>query len=175
MSPERNQGQTSFEEVISKAKEMMLRDGAHDPILIIDGGGNLAFMQIPDLPESPKEKSWLLQSLGQMAAKNGIAYQLNQVFMVTEGWLSMPNKNDGTEIRPSRDPNRKEVLIISGAQVIEEKKFARIFEILRDRDQHVVELEEVLFKQQQAELTFKVPLLDAFIDGFKGVFRAKYN
>ena len=95
MSPERNQNPLTLEQIISNAKEIMFRDGNHVPMLIIEGGKSLVAGQIPDLPETHKKRVELMRSLGQAAAKSGRVDQLQQVFMVTEGWMSVA-REDGT-------------------------------------------------------------------------------
>src|SRR5215217_1934180 len=113
MSPERDQNRISIQEIISNAKEIMFRDGNHVPILIAEGGKSLIAGQIPDLPETHGERMELLRFLGQVAAKSGRVDQLRQVFMISEGWMSAPSEDKPTDVKPSQDPNRKEVLIIS--------------------------------------------------------------
>ena len=116
MSPERNQYYITIEEIISNAKEVMLREGKHIPVLIVEGGKNLIAGQIPNMPPTHGERVELMRFLGQAAAKSGKIDQLKQVFMVTEGWMSEPSEDIPERIRPSGDPNKKEVLIISMIQ-----------------------------------------------------------
>jgi hypothetical protein len=73
--------------------------------------------QIPNMPPTHGERVELMRFLGQAAAKSGRINQLQQVFMVTEGWMSEPREEKGELIRPSEDPNRKEVLIVSAIQM----------------------------------------------------------
>src|SRR6266700_2813126 len=113
MSPEKEQGNITLEEIISDAKEIMLRDGNHVPILIVEGSKNSAAGQIPKLPETHKEKMKVMHRFGQVVANSGRIDQLKQVFMVTEGWMSIASPDEQVELRPSEDPNRKEVLVIS--------------------------------------------------------------
>ncbi len=175
MSPERKEYQISFEEVISNAKEIMLREGEHVPVLIVEGGKNLVVGRIPDMPATHGERVELMRFLGHAAAKSGRVNQLQQVFMVTEGWMSMADEDKPAEMRPSEDPNRKEVLIISAIQVQEHKKQIKLFEIRRDSNEQVVSLEEFLPDEKKKDETVDVPLLDAFVQGFQLTFRTKFN
>ena len=175
MSPERNQNPITLEEIISNAKEIMLRDGKHVPVLIIEAGKNLVVGQIPDMPATHGERVELMRFLGQAAAKSGRVDQLQQVFMVSEGWMSMASEDKPAEIRPSQDPNRKEVLIISAMQMKERKKHLKVFEILRDSNEHVVGLEEFLPDEKKKDESVEIPLLDAFVQGFKLAFRTRFN
>src|SRR5215207_7000953 len=108
MSPERKQEHITLDEIISNAKEIMLRDGNHVPVLIVEAGNSLLAGQITNLPETHGERMELMRFLGQAAAKSGRVDQLQQVFMVTEGWMSEPSKDIPVRIKPSEDPNRKE-------------------------------------------------------------------
>jgi hypothetical protein len=74
---------------------------------------------------------------------------------------------------PSQDPKRKEVLIISGIQMRERKKYLKIFGILRDRNEQFVDLEEILPDEKKKDETVEIPLLDAFVQGFQMAFQIK--
>jgi len=175
MSPERSQYQISLEEIVSNAKEILLRDGQHIPTLIVEGSKSLVSGQIPDLPATHGERVELMRFLGQAAAKSGRVNQLQQIFMVTEGWMSEPIEDKPTDLPPSQDPNRKEVLIISAVQMKERKKQLRLFEILRDSNEQVLSLEEILPDEMKKDGKVDVPLLDAFVQGFQTAFRARFN
>jgi len=175
MSPERDQHRVSIEEIISNAKEIMLRDGNHVPILIVEAGKNLVAGQIQDMPETHGERMELMRFLGQAAAKSGRVDQLQQVFMVSEGWMSVASNDKPADIRPSEDPEKKEVLIISAMQIKERKKQLKVFEILRDSNEQVVSVEEFLPDEKKKDESVEVPLLDAFVQGFQMAFRTKFN
>ena len=95
--------------------------------------------------------------------------------MVSEGWMSEPREDKPTDIRPSLDPNRKEVLIISAIQMTERQKQMEIFEIVRDSAEQVVSLEKFLPDTEKKDERVDVPLLDAFVQGFQTAFRTKYD
>lgn len=175
MSPERGQDRISFEEIISNAKEIMIRDGKHVPILIMEASKNSVVGRIPDMPETHGERRELMRFLGQAAAKSGRVDQLQQVFMVSEGWMSMASEDQPVEIRPSQDPHRKEVLIIAAMQMKERKKHLKLFEILRDSNEQVVGFEDFLPGEEKKDESVEIPLLEAFVYGFRTAFRTKFN
>ena len=175
MSPEREQDHITIEEIISNAKEIMLRDGSHIPTLIVEGSKSLVGGQIPDLPPTHGERVELMRFLGQAAAKSGRVDQLQQVFMVSEGWMNEPSEDKSTNMRPSEDPNRKEVLIISAIQMKERKKQMEIFEVVRNSDEQVVSFEKFLPDTEKKVESVDIPLLDAFVQGFQTAFRTKFN
>jgi hypothetical protein len=171
MSPEREQDHITIEEIISKAKEIMLRDGQHVPTLIMEASNLLVASPLPSMPVTYGEKVEFMRFVGQVAAKSGRFDQLQQVFMVTEGWMSESREN----VRPSQDPNKKEVLIISAIQMKERKKQMEILEILRDDKEQVVGLEAYLPDKEKKDEKVDIPLLDAFVQGFQTAFRTKFN
>ena len=113
------------------------------PILIVEGSRNLIASQIPEMPETHGERMELMRFIGQAAAKSSRVGKLEQVFFISEGWMSMAKEDKPPEMRPSEDPNRKEVLIISGLQIKERKKILKLFEMVRDHSKQVVDLPEI--------------------------------
>ncbi len=174
MSPEREQHQVDLEDIVSTAKEVMFKLGKHVPTLTIETSKKVLVGQIPDMPATHGERMELMRFLGQAAAKSGRVDQLHQVFMVHEGWMSVSSEDKPAEMRPSQDPNRKEVLIVSAIQIKERKKHIRVFEILRNKTEVVVDLEEFLPEANKDEQT-EVPLLEAFVQGFQFTFQARFN
>lgn len=174
MSPERNQNPITLEEIISNAKEIMVRDGKHVPVLIMEADNKVVAGQITDMPPTHGERVELMRFLGQAAAKSGRVNYLQQVFMVTEGWMSEPKEDKGRFIPPSEDPTRKEVLIVSAIHIRARKKHLKIYEIVRDQHEQVTGMEEFVPENPQ-ESSIEVPLLDAFVQGFQTGFRIKYN
>jgi hypothetical protein len=178
MTPEREgpeQNHISFEEVISNATEIMLRDGEHVPVVIMEASNNIVVGQIPEMPATHGERVELMRFLGQAAAKSGRVDQLQQVFMISEGWMSEPTKDKPTDMSPSQDPNRKEVLIISAIQKRKHEKRLKLFEILRGSNEKVVGLKEILPEEDKKDESVEIPLLEAFVHGFQIAFRTKFN
>ncbi len=176
MSPERrgDKYRISFEEVTSNAKEIMRKDGHHVPILIVEGSKNFIVSQIQEMPETHRERMELMRFFGMTAAKSGKVGRLEQVFFISEGWMSVANEGKLPENGPSQDPNRKEVLIISGLQLNGFKKSLRLFEMVRNQGKQVVDLPELLAPQRE-EGDIEIPLLDAFAQGFRLAIQMKVN
>src|SRR5687768_7435798 len=175
MSPEREQNSVTIEEIISNAKEIMLRDGKHVPVLIVEADRKVAAGQIPDMPPTHGERVELMLFLGQAAGKSGRIDSLQQVFMVQEAWMSVATEDKPPQSRPSQDPNRKEVLVVSGIEIKDYKKHMRVFEILRDKHDQVVGFEEFAPDEKKKDHSVEVPLLDAFVNGFQTAFRTKFS
>jgi len=169
MSPERERYHIGFEEIVSNAKDVILKDGKHVPILIVDGGQGLLIRQLNELPATHQERAELLRFVGMTTAMSGKLKSLNQVFMVSEGWMSLARKDGQPMIPPSQDPDRKEVLIVSGMQLEGNRKHLRLFEILRYGENNGVDLQE-LFPDANQNGPVEVPLLEAFVHGFQFSF-----
>lgn len=172
MSPERKTWSLSFDEIVFNAKEIILKDGMHVPTIIVEGNKNLIAGQVRDMPYTHGERVELMRFLGQATARSGKIQELRQVFMISEGWLSVPKDGETENLRPSQDPDRKEVLIVSGIKIQERKKQIKALEIVRDGDSRVSRLEEFLPDAKENE-TIDIPLLDAFVWGFQMAFRAR--
>ncbi len=102
-----------------------MQDGQHVPVLIVEGSKSLVVSQIQAMPDTHGERLELMRFFGQAAAKSGKVGKLEQVFLISEGWMSVASKDKPLEMRPSQDPARKEVLIISGLELKGLKKSLR--------------------------------------------------
>jgi hypothetical protein len=141
----------------------------------MEADNKLSTGQIPNMPPTHGERVELLRFLGQTVAESGRIDQLQQVFMVSDGWMSTPSEDRPAKLRPSEDPARKEVLIISAIQMKERKKQMEILEVLRDSHNQVVGFEDFLPGMKKKDESIDIPLLDAFVQGYETAFRAKYN
>lgn len=171
---ERERPLMSFEEFIPLAAEMLLSTGKVIPAVIMETNGELVVGQMPDMPAIHSERAELMRFFGEEAAKSGRIEQLQQVFMVTEGWMSEGSGEESKDVRPSSDPDRKEVLVISAIQVKEQKKLLRILEIIRGNDKKVTGLREFL-PDREEKGSVELPLLEAFVQAFQAAYRARFN
>ena len=69
--------------------------------------------------------------------------------------------------RPSQDPKRKEVLVISNLSTSEQESRLVIFEMVRDVEGQLAELRDIQLPGENEESHAETPLLDAFVDGFR--------
>jgi hypothetical protein len=172
--PEQGQDFVSFEEVMFAAKETILKNGNHIPTLILTSSGEILIGQIPDMPDTHAKRMALMYFLGELATNQGQVDQLEQVFLVSEGWMSMTAKEKQEDLPPSLDPDIKEVLIISSLTVRTNQKHIQLFEILRNNTDQTVDLMELLSEGNKDE-TVETPLLEAFVRGYKSALRARLN
>jgi len=175
MSPERRgKYQVNFEQVALNAKELTLRDGHHVPILIVEGSMKYLINTFREMPDTHQARAQMMDLIGRTFATNGRIGRLRQVFFICEGWMSMGRKENLPKIRPSEDPDRLEVLIISGLQVEGNKKNLILFQMDRDNQNRLVDLREIKPSGERAG-EVEVPLLDAFVKGFQGAIREQVS
>ena len=91
--------------------------------------------------------------------------ELQQVIFIPEGWMST---GEGTppESRPSQDPARKEVLLVSELMIRDHCSRVAIFEMVRDVKGELTELRDLQLPGEYDQGQAETPLLDAFADGF---------
>src|SRR5258706_1581238 len=176
MLPERkgNTYSISFEEVTLVAKEMTLKNGGHEALFIMDGSKHIIAGGVGTLPATHDSRIRLMQSAGRYAARSGEVGRLRQVFMISEGWMSRSKEGKPLKMRPIHDPDRKEVLIVSGLQIQEQLKYLKMFEMKRDQDGRLINLEE-LIPDTGKNGKIEIPLVDAFAEGFQLAFRELSN
>ena len=175
MTPEREHNQISFDEIASNAKEHLLESGEHLPALILEASNDIFVGEIPDVPGTHGDRMELMRLLGESAANGGKVGQLSQVFMISEGWMSMGAKDKPAVMSPSEDPNRKEVLIVSSINILEDMKRIELFEIFRDENKKVIDLTRLLPDEDKKDESVKIPLLETFVQSFRIAYQAKNN
>ncbi len=169
MSPERPRRERepiSIEAVACIACEVALRDGGHVPSVIAEGTTDVVVGSLPEIPDTHELRVELLHAAGQALGESAVVGALTQVYFITEGWMSMV-RPDGTMQRPpSEDPDRKEVLCISGLRVEDARSTLIVFEMARDQDGALTDLRP-LHAEIEGKDRVESPLLTAFADGYR--------
>ena len=155
--------QITLEAVARKAQEVMLEDGHHVPTLIVSGYGQVAVLQVRDLADTSEARFQQLERIGFTLAQQSNRVIPEQVFIITEGWMSTLAKHETPLVRPSEDPNRKEVLLVSDLNVDGYKSSAMVFEMIRGKGQKVTGLRPMEMEDSDGTAS---PLLEAFVQGF---------
>lgn len=101
MSTERQPGWFTLEEVIGLAKETILRDGHHVPTIIADGEAAPAIHQLIPFPETHEGRVRRMLAAGLAMGQSGRLGALMQVFLVSEGWVSVADKDRPPQVPPS--------------------------------------------------------------------------
>lgn len=154
-----------FESVVELAKETALRDGGHVPTLVIDATHQPVILQIPELASTHEMRVEQMFIAGMALAQHAHVGRLRQIVFVSEGWMSEPQEGQLPEIPPSQDPNRREVLFITGYEPRTGQTRGVILEMIRDQEETLRELREFA-TPGVGEEQVKSPLVDAFLRGF---------
>ncbi len=158
---EPQRGPLTIEQVAAIAKETILRDGYHIPMMLVDGSKNHVAIQITEVGDTFEERQRQMFQAGFALAQENVIGSLEQVFFVTEAWMSAGTQDKEPVYPPSQDPNRKEILFISCLNVLTRENEALTFEMIRDAEGKLVEL-----TQLQRSTEAESPLLNAFVVGF---------
>ena len=88
-------------------------------------------LSLKDFPDDPAEKHLAIQTTGYNVGKKAELGELVRVFLISEAWVSIPTAGKLPNVRPSKDPARREALIISSLAV-DRTTALTIFHIERD-------------------------------------------
>jgi hypothetical protein len=157
----------TLEEIVRIAKEVALQHGGHVPTLIAEGNKRAFGGQIANLPETHEDRVRWMHSAGYALAQSEEVGDLRQVFFISEGWMIVGEEDGPPASRPSQDPRRKEVLVISNRSTREQESRLVIFEMVRDVEGKLAELKDIQLPGENEERHAETPLLDAFVDGFR--------
>lgn len=168
-------GSLTLEVMAHIAKETALRNGGHAPTVIAEGSAGLVAGHLLEMPDAHEAKVRQMFISGYALGQSGKTGRLEQVYFISEGWMSVAEGDLPLEWPPSRDPERREVLII--AQTRLEKGETRLvcLEMVRDGDGRLTDLQPFQPPQMEdAGGRFESPLLDAFVNGYHAA-TARFN
>ncbi len=166
MSKERIQGQPDIESIAISAKETLLRDGHHLPMVIGVGNEGQGIAQLAGNLETNEERTRAMWILGKVFRKDGRLGQLHKVFFVSEGWMSVATKTSGNIIRPSQDPSRLEVLVVSELDLLNRKTNMLLYEMVRNEKGELREIKPYQVDGGKSGLETRSSLLEAFFRGY---------
>ena len=161
-----------MKDVTRMARAVMLEHGSHYPIVLVEGsqGGFTGLLK-----EFPAEHEAKVEEMARAGAyfvqRQGRIGALRRVFFICEGWMSLAREGKAPEVRPSEDPDRREVLLMTELDVEKAGLGFVILEVIRDPDGNVVELREMDLGMDGARA--ESDLLPAFVAGFWAGSRAK--
>jgi hypothetical protein len=104
-----------------------------------------------------------MRTLGQQFAREDRHGELKQLSMVSEAWMSLPKGGKLPAYRPSQDPDRTEVLIITQLTVATRACQMAIYRMVRDQAGTLATLETIGLP---GAVTAESPLLEAFLEGY---------
>lgn len=154
----------TIEQVAQIARENMLRDGYHVPMVLAEGSRQEVVMQIAEIGKTFAERERQMVQAGFALAQTGVVGILHQVFYVGEGWMSVGERGQEPHYPPSQDPTRKEVLLIMSFNAQTGQSDGRVWEMVRDATGKLVDV--VAFEELEKGTGAESPLLVAFVAGF---------
>jgi hypothetical protein len=175
MSPEKLQQKkeykAQFEDIVDQAKELVLTGEYYVPKVVFETNHRIFLNQVDPLPDNWRA---FMRKLGASAASQGNGYNLDQIFLICDGWVDRESLWEEGEDPLAAETWPKEVLIVSGLRIDEKKEYMRLFEMVRDIDEKVIALPEVVLPEGE-NVTRELPLLQAFCRGFAKELRAIKN
>src|SRR5579859_2383557 len=161
---------TTLTEIIEMAEEVLLREGQHMPTVMVIGSKKTAMLRLSDLPDTHAGRARRMFSAGRSIAREGVVGKLQQIYFISEGWMSTGEKGKMPDKVPSQDPKRVEVLLISGLNLETTQVDIVVHEMVRDSEGTLIELKALdISGVERADS----PLLRAFAQGFQAGSRPK--
>lgn len=149
-----------LEDIKKQAEKTILADGNHAPMMIgfsIDG--DLIPVLIDELPDTSTGRQKLFLRIG---GEIGTRFEMDEIYFISEAWMGR-SKKDGSYQQPSKDPKRREALIINCCDLASPDDYMVIYEMIRDKSGKLVELKNF----EQGEFSkVESHLLKAFRDGY---------
>ncbi len=175
MTPEENNHpKLNFDYITGIVKEEVLKNGYYNPSMIIEGTKGALFRSIPVFSDTPVESMQAMRVAGRQEAKSGEVGQIYQGFVMGKAWMNMPKDSESIKTLPSQNPNCKEVFVVSRLKIQGQVKNVKLFEMIRNDQGKLVDLQEFLPSMKAGEMAY-VPLLEAFYEGFQNAFRERWN
>ncbi len=153
-----------FHEAVAKAKGVALQLGTQVPFLWVEGTKQEYALWLHTLPDDPLDKYRLFFKAGRTVARDKELGKLVQVFFISEAWLSIVRQGKLPDIRPSEDPQRQEVLIVSCFNLKNHTKDISVLSYMRDKKGKLIAIKEL--SSGNAGLQFASSLLDTFLAGY---------
>lgn len=155
----------TLETIVEIARDTLLRDGSHPPTIVIEGTRGMRAGVFEEMKRTQAERETQMFEAGLSFGERENLGGLQQVFFITEAWMSTVTKGKLPDLPPSKDPQRREILIIThvDARGPQAKAKAALLEILRDE---AGEVRELTPGEEWEGADVKSPLLGAFVLGY---------
>jgi len=139
--------QELFEEITSKARETVLRDGFHQALMFIGKeGDSIQIVDFSEVANNPQAKNVLGSQIKEMAKQGHI----DTMIMISEAnlWITAPEHMDKCKTYDDvkRHGEQHDVLFISMSTLDEMKM--NTFDLIRDRDDNILDIVEYKLDQQ---------------------------
>jgi hypothetical protein len=147
------------QQIADLAKQIMLQDGYHSPIVFVKGTNGKVVIQLKSFGDTSDKRVRDMLNAGTMTACKSNVGELDLIVFVNEAWMGR-----NIDVRPSQDPKRIEVLIINSLDVRTQEERLLPFEVKRDPKGKVSDLKEMVLPEA---VETKGRLLPAFQKGYQ--------
>ena len=158
----------TLETVVGIARQVTLQNGRHAPTLMVEGQRHTAIIQLARIADSFDARAAQMARIGWLLAHSDEVGSLRQVFFITEAWMSTVKDGELPDTRPSQDPDRLEVLTVSGLSVETGQTQMALYEMQRDGHGQLQTLRDLNEQLASPNSRAESPLLNAFVLGFLG-------
>ena len=103
-----------FSEVVEGAGRTLLRSGEHRPTILVafEGLPTPVRRTLRSFPATAEQRQHVLFLEGQQLGNQYSTWKVQRVWFISEGWMSLADPHRWQAISPSRDPKRREVLLV---------------------------------------------------------------
>jgi hypothetical protein len=164
----------TLEDMTRIAKEIALTHDGHVGMIFAQGSGRSIVGELREFSQTHEGKVRQMLLVGIALAQKGKVGTLEQAFLVARAWMSTARKGKLPRARPSQDPNRKEVLIITGFKVAQGQTHMAVLDMIRDARGRLTELTGFERSKDGVDCV-ENPLLTAFVQGFRLGIKRKIN
>jgi hypothetical protein len=158
----------TLDDVSQIARETLLAQGRHAPTVIAEDQRRAVVVQLEAMAATHEARAEQMFVLGFSLAASGEVGVLQQVFFISEAWMSIAEPGKPLEHPPSEDPKRKEVLLIARQVLKPPTHEVVIFEMQRDDQGVLRSLQPAPAREKAPDEEARNWLLNAFVIGFLG-------
>lgn len=156
-----------LETVKDMVEKTALRDGSLAPVIFFHGSKATSVLGLAEIPD-PDTRHEMMFDVGARLADEHLEElgMPEEVFFVSEGWMSKAKKTVSGGQRPSEDPRRIECAIIAAAQLVPPDPMTTeiyVYEMKRDKKG---ELRSLDLMSPGGDVRGDAPILKAFLAGY---------
>ncbi len=107
------------DDITKMAKEFVLKDGKHGPTLFVETDApQMLLLGMAEMPPTPAQRLSYFIAIGRKFGQEHAGTTIRELLYVMLAWASLQKVGDpAPRGRPSQDPNRKEMLVITHATI----------------------------------------------------------
>lgn len=165
-----------FTEVVEGAQRTLLRTGEHRPTILVafEGLSTPVRRTLRSFPATAEQRQHVLFLEGQLVGNQYSTWKVQRVWFISEGWMSTTDPSCLHPIAPSRDPKRREVLLVLELDATSDgfKQRIDLREMRRNKKKKLkalIAVPELACTPEQQPVTPHGVLALAFLTGFAEV------